>query len=68
MRLLNTWKVAGVIGELNFKFYLLSINLNLNIVSHLWLVDTLLSSMMIENIFIIIDIFIGQRFSRARIG
>lgn len=37
---LSTWTVATGTEELNFKFYLIFVNLNLN--SHMWLVMTIL--------------------------
>lgn len=45
----STWIGAGVTEQLNFKFYLILINLN--VISHIWLVTTILDS----TILVIID-------------
>ena len=42
MWLLSTWIMASEIEELNFKFHLILINLNLN--SHAWLLATVLDN------------------------
>lgn len=44
--LLSMWNVANVTEEMNFKFWLILINWNLNI--HMWLVATVLGSSDLE--------------------
>lgn len=40
--LLSTWNVASLIGEMDFKFYLILIHLRFN--SHMWPVATVLDT------------------------
>ena len=42
------WNVVSATEELNFKFYLILISLNLSLNGHMWLVATLLDSVALE--------------------
>lgn len=41
---LNTWNVASLTGKMELEFYVILINLHLNLNSHMWLAATVLYS------------------------